>query len=136
MSMKTKGRVKSSSRVMVSCTIQSRHPHVIPAKAGIQPVRRAVPKVCPLDSRLRGNDVVWDTPIVQMTRVPGVDSQRREQSWPAAWGVFGDSQALDSSTVRLSNCRNKPGMSMKRNDKVKKSRRVEESRSRESNAKG
>ena len=31
--------------------------HVIPAKAGIQYLRRSVPKVCGVDSRLRGNDV-------------------------------------------------------------------------------
>ena len=32
-------------------------PHVIPAKAGIQYVRRSAPKVWGVDSRLRGNDV-------------------------------------------------------------------------------
>ena len=44
--------------VVVSFVRFSRaRPQVIPAKAGIQYVRCAVPKVCGVDSRLRGNDL-------------------------------------------------------------------------------
>jgi len=55
---------QASSVVASFARFSRARPHVIPAKAGIQYVRRSVPKVCGVDSRLRGNDVWPGTPVL------------------------------------------------------------------------
>ena len=48
---------------------------VIPAKAGIQSVNSAFPKVCGVDSRFRGNDCDLERP--SLAKVSGMDSRFR-----------------------------------------------------------
>ena len=49
-------RTRPSRAVVSFARFIRARPHFIPAKAGIQYVRRSVLKVCGVDSRLRGND--------------------------------------------------------------------------------
>src|SRR5208283_1180572 len=83
MLVKRKDEVKKSkSRVVVSfARFGGARPNVIPAKAGIQYVRRSVAKVCGVDSRLRGNDVRLGRPCCSnntSTRIREVKKSRVE----------------------------------------------------------
>ena len=68
---------------------------------------------------------------VEKLRSQDVERRIEKQTRSTAWGVFVNSSTLDSSTFR-----NKPGMSKKTKNRVKKSRsrEVEKSRRRETNS--
>jgi len=63
--MKTKDKVKKSGSwvALPFAPFSCARLLVIPAKPGIQYVRRSTPKACRLDSRLRGNDVWPGAPV-------------------------------------------------------------------------